>query len=308
MNSMHASFAIGTFISPFLSKPFLSEKVYSNTPNETIPEHKQSNNDTSRVTLLYPLIALALFLWSLGYVVMGIKDLREQKKENENPVGLKSSQSRTPKASLSNLKIFLIGVVCLIMIMELGVESSNFTYMQAFIVKSKYQLTKAQGADILGLYVGCYALARISCSFLAIKVKASYILILNGIILSTGTIFLIYAGDNFLTLTLIGYGMTGFALGATFANIVVWVKGFTEVDSKAMTSFIVACGIGTNIAPLVTGQIISNEPLISLYLQAVAVLLAFVLFGVAFWLGSKVFEMERESGGSNKEEGAIEMS
>lgn len=120
------------------------------------------------------------------------------------------------------------------------------------------------------IYVANYTLSRVMSIFLAMKLSSLQILALNGGSLVIGSILLLVANDSNLLFTKLGFVLSGFGMGSTFANMTVWVETYMQVTSKVAMIMVVGTSIGVNIPPLVVGQLIKQDAMVLIYLQAVS--------------------------------------
>lgn len=270
MNSMHAFFAFGSFLAPLVSTPFLSKQVREGVANITETDPDTNEPDVTQITELYPMAGAALLLWSCGYLVQGIQKVARRRKARQDQDEEDTPRGQAPVIHYTRTKKVMLSIIFLFMIIYMGLEFNNFNYIPTFGVESGYRLSKADGAKMMALYLGCYSLSRVVGSFLAFVLPAKFILVANGFFVVSGNLMLLIAADTNLTLTHVGFGLTGFGMGSTFANMLMWLESYMTVGSKVATLMIAGCGIGVNIAPLTVGQFIKENAMIAIYLQTVS--------------------------------------
>ena len=97
MHSLHLSFALGSLLAPLISKPFLSDRVYTSNDTENFANITIMENELhleTKITILYPLIGTILVAISFGYLYLGISDKRKFLLHiNENTFQIEESES-----------------------------------------------------------------------------------------------------------------------------------------------------------------------------------------------------------------------
>ncbi len=178
IHSLHTVFSIGAFLSPVISRPFLSVEVGGGSGGDGSERRVVLNSTVnagtgstfagvqfseSHIGVVYLVCGASLLAVSLGFLYLGARELRKShrirtKSHERKPPPPAPVYGRTEKI----LIIFTtVGVLCFI-----GGEFGIFNFLPAFAVKSDLGLTKAQGVNILAVYFLTYAFSRISCFFL----------------------------------------------------------------------------------------------------------------------------------------------
>ena len=83
MHSIHFSFGFGAFVAPLIAQKFLGNniprEISGNPSNETMMMAAQTINSSGHgIEALYPILGAVAVFVSIGYLVIGIKDLTER--------------------------------------------------------------------------------------------------------------------------------------------------------------------------------------------------------------------------------------
>ena len=127
-------------------------------------------------------------------------------------------------------------------------------------------------------------------------------LAINGLFVAAGSIVLIAWMDSSSFMALqIGYALTGLGMGPIFANTLLWLEENLEcgVSGKVASVLNLSGCLGVNVAPLIIGRIIDNEPRIIVFLQSAVLLFSALIYAFVEMYGSRkakksVFDVKQD--------------
>jgi FHS family Na+ dependent glucose MFS transporter 1 len=276
MHSMHFSFSVGALLAPVIAKPFLSAS------HVIVAVHLDQSVTVTGITYLFPLAGLCLFTSSLTFLTLGIMDLQKSP-----PVATASTAEAAAPTSSSfwTRKNLLVALTFLFAFLCIGLEYCLILYIPAFGVISDYKLTKAEGADLLGLFLATFTAGRCFSILLATRLAPNKILLLNITLVTVGVALQLVAGEENLLLTRVGYGIVGWGEASMFAGMWMWLKQYLEVTSGMVAFINVGLALGMMTSSLLVGMVIEAEPLVLVYLQAGTVATLAVIILAGSWVG-----------------------
>lgn len=301
MHSMHFSFALGAFISPLIAQPFLSHVDRHENGTMTI-DKELGPNDKSDIFTLYPIIGCVQLGISLFYLLLSIKSWRQKSRSNPN----ENNRPELPAIRMTQRHKIMIGLVVIFIISYVGIEFGNFMYLTVFAVKGDLNLSKAEAVQLMALYLGLYALARLVGAFLSIKLTPNHILFLDGALIVVGAVILQLYSQTSLVMLHVGFAIQGFGMGTMLANSLLWLQQYMHVSNKLMSGIVVAGSLGVNLAPIIVGQFIETMPMVLIYLQWTVIVVSFIVIPWAMIIGNKIKKWE-ESEKNRREQEMTEM-
>ena len=216
VHSIHSSFALGALVAQVLAAPFLStrsstvKRLEAAGKNETeIEEYLESSeaSDDSRVAIFFALSGGITVIISLGFLYFGLKavanhkeHLKREETDADNKVTHNNEEEkRTREAEKhfwSSSIIALISLQCIFFFFYVGLEASVGIYLTTFSVKSKLQLSRAQGAHVTAVFLGSFAAMRFIAIFVATKAKPSIVMWSSFVLCLGGSIAAVFFAEH----------------------------------------------------------------------------------------------------------------
>ena len=206
---MHFSYSVGAVLSPFISKPFLSDPfahMNNTVANQTNFTNEYdngtiANHTPTKIHILYPMSGMIVLLVATGYIFLGVRDILKLKRlrrahKNDPSLAPIPRPSHPSLLSYSRNEKILIALMFLFLMIYVGVEFSIINYLPPFAVKCQLHLNKAEGANLLALYLAPYAVVRVLAVFMAMKLKPGHIMMFNGFFISVGCIIFMITADT----------------------------------------------------------------------------------------------------------------
>ena len=301
MHSIHFAFAVGCFIAPVISEPFLSRKTeLENEINKTIvnsfssdistgvPEISEDNAN-SGMKVLYPIVGTMTMLISMGYFIYGIKEFKEKKIVNnlseENGLEIFSPNTTVnsnSKRRKESLKMVLVMLLLAFIFLYVGMEVMYGTFVATFAVKSSLKLTRQEGARVNSIFWGSFAAMRFAAIFIAFKLSALSQMVLSFTLCSLGSIALAIAGNMYKNILCISSALMGTGMASVYACGILWIEQHITVTGRIVSAMIISGSIGADLFPIILGQFMANFPMILMYLQVSVVLMCILLFSIAY--------------------------
>ncbi len=216
VHSIHTSYALGAFVSPFLAAPLLStrsstvKRLEAAGKNETdIEGYLKSSeaSEDSRVAIFFALSGGVTVIISLGFLYFGLKAVANHKEHlkreeadadnnvtHNNEEEKRAREAEKPFWSFSIL--FLSVLECIFFFFYVGLERSVSIYLTTFSVKSKLQLSRSQGAHVTSVYSGAITIMRVITIFVAAKAKPSIIMWFNLVLCLGGSIAAVFFAEH----------------------------------------------------------------------------------------------------------------
>jgi len=321
-HSMHCFFALGLFISPLLSKPFLTEKqrhpgmLFNETSQESVSSVTNKTSDDgnelmveSSIALLYPLVGLGTLAVSSGLLALGIREIfakratnrrrrqnadrKEQTEALKQEVIAPAQDPRDFEETLSRRRLML-GFMVLFFFFYGCLEFTTISFLPTFGVKSALALSTSEAAELMAYYLGPLLVMRILAIFLSLKLRPKHILGMNVTLCLTGAVTNVIVSDSSLLASKIAFGMIGAGTSSMFGNSMMFMEGFLKVDGKKASLLSGGACLGILMGPIVMGQTMNSDPTSLLYLMLVCIV-CFSTFGLcAGAVGVSITRMRSE--------------
>ena len=273
------AFALGTFVAPILTKPFLNEehtclKLTGNcTINSTI--HVQDKLGVREETELHiPALASGAIVVAAAAVMLGLFCF----KRYEPPALIRKSSfnfshseqqyllqdttaSLTRRGQLKRLAI--ISLCAAFLGCYQGMEVCTLQFIPTFSHYVGLRLSEADGAAVLSAVTGAFTVGRflgiLACVFNA---KPVGILIANLIVALAGNVVLLLAANTNLYALYAGGVLLGLGYSTVFACVYDYIERHVRVTNLVSAVMVVSGSIVGAIYPLVVGNSVEQRPFV----------------------------------------------
>lgn len=285
MQTIHLMFAVGGFLSPIATAPFLmvitvtdnpdcsyfinnsafhcngtSEQsdmyvVYNDTTSVKYVVHNDTTSDSQRDSVLYQayLISTALcLLVAVPFLFMYFQNRGLAYKDKSN---IKNDIRKLPLS----VRYGILLLMCLFLAVDNGMEDAYFGMFSTFIVE-ELGWTKRNGSYATSLYWGSFALGRLSAICYGSRFKASklfryyislFLAAMIGLFLST--VFVFHVG------IWIFLPVMGFAVSVFFPSVFLWTEAdFMSVAGRVSSFLMLSASLGSMINPILIGYLMDN--------------------------------------------------
>ena len=185
----------------------------------------------TQITIFYPLIGIVIMLCSFGFLVLGIRDARLQKSNENKNVSKKEESEKSKNPTSWNFKAF-VGLFALFFFFYVGAEVCYGVYLTTFAVKSPLALTKQTGAEITAIFFGCFAAMRFISIFTAIYLSPIYIMLFSCVLSTIGGLILTMFGAQNVLVLQICSACLGFGTASVYATGILLL--FTYIHRVSM--------------------------------------------------------------------------
>ncbi len=285
MQGFHCTFAIGTFVAPWIAKPFISVlgTVNNNSTNtETTTglsvlhvENTKNFNDTeteqlsdTQVHLAYLIVGAYIFLSGLFFVLVYWRSKRkDQTKAGQNKnsgvtteknSGMKPREPawyRWPMLLLMFFRFFFY----------VGLEITAASLLMTFAVKGM-GWDKATGVALTACFRGIFFLGRASSVIIAIFVTPTKMIIFYLILINIGLGVVTAFLDYHPLILWVFISMAGFGMGTFYGSSMSWADKYLNMTGKSGTFFVFGAWVGLFIIPALTGYLFDHfSPLYYIY-------------------------------------------
>jgi len=302
MHALHFMFGLGAFISPLLAKPFLfnsseidvhsldlSGQTSGNASREVrnSPFVLEGSNTSSQSSLsgeaynssdqslffrehtwtikaLYPLLGTLPVVCGCMFFVYFCVDLRKVKivvtdAEKEE---LKE-KGRFP----GGRSLVVVVAMVLFFFLYVGQEVAYGTFITAFSVQSKLGLSRQEGSDVTAIFWGTFAATRGLAIPAAIFLNPQEIMTLSCTICLVGATLLSVLGEVYWEVFYVGSAVMGAGMASVYATGLLWMEKHVKMNSRILTTMVIAGALGVKVFPLLVGQTIEKHPASFLYLN-----------------------------------------
>ncbi len=285
MQGFHCTFGIGTFVAPWIAKPFISrigpvgDNNTATEPNTTrinstaasihgtistsngVPVLQVEN--TSGLNRTYLIVGAYIFVSSLFFVLIYFIDRRstrndptkQGKTKNSGITTEKNSEMKSPEPIWYRCPMLVLGFFRFFF--YVGLEITSASLLMTFAVKGM-GWDKATGVALTACFRGVFSVGRGSSIILAIFITPTKMVILNLILINAGlgvlSVFL-----NYHPLILwIFISLAGFGMGSFYGASMSWADKYMNMTGKSGTLFIFGAWMGLFIIPALTGYLFDN--------------------------------------------------
>ncbi|KAI1288238.1 hypothetical protein HDE_09524 [Halotydeus destructor] len=270
MQTLHFSYALGSFIGPFICEPFLTSTAIID------PYFK--------VSLFYApfLIASAaacvavLVQWYLFLTFPYIAEYRTVDAKRESV-----DATITDDQVLSLPKYYVFTVVSLgavVLCFEGGLEVNTFNYLDTFIINTDLELSESTAAMMNGVLNGGFMVSGFTSIFLARQMKTISMLYLNLTIITIGNVLIWTCADRSEAGLWVGVVTLGFGFSSSAPGLFALIEERINANNAICAIFMSATELHAAIGPLIEGDFIQRIPMIFAYLNFVSGIICFVAF------------------------------
>ena len=101
-------------------------------------------------------------------------------------------------------------------------------------------------------------------------------------------LFLAVYGDESVLWLKIASGVLGFGTAAIYATGLLWLEQYMKITNRIGAFMSVAACIGSNVFPLMMGQLVEDVPMIIMYLTFATIAVCSINFVIALFVGWKL--------------------
>ena len=297
MHSIHFSFALGAFLAPLISIPFLSQQsdelgVFQQKLNETMMEPTET-----QVTWLYPILGIFGLVCACFYLILALT-----KCQNANVHKDSKKKEEKAKRKLTLHQWMLLALMIAFFFFYVGSEVTYGLFLPAYCVKSRLKLSKQTGAEITAVFWGFFAAMRFFSIFASIYLKPIYIMGLSCGFSCLSGIMLSIWGDQNQEILWVGSAMMGFGIASIYATGLLWLESFVTITNRIGAAMTVASSIGADLFPVISGQLLEKYPMTLMYITCGTIIFTSLMFVLAVFIGSKIDKNEDSSTEKKQEE------
>ena len=136
----------------------------------------------TKITILFPLCGIIIIVCSFGYLILAIKESRQNKivKQQQKKQITEQAPEENTKDNIYTIHHWILfGLFAFFYFFYVGAEVSYGSYITTFAVRSKLSLTKQVGAEITAIFWGSFAAMRFASIFAAIYLRPIYVMVLS---------------------------------------------------------------------------------------------------------------------------------
>ena len=135
----------------------------------------------TQITILFPLCGIIIILCSFGYLILAIKESRQNKivKQQKKQITEQQQEENSKIGGYTIHHWILFGLFAFFYFFYVGAEVAYGSYITTFAVRSKLSLTKQVGAEITAIFWGSFAAMRFASIFAAIYLRPIYVMVLS---------------------------------------------------------------------------------------------------------------------------------
>jgi fucose permease len=218
MHFLHFCSSAGAFIGPLLAKNFLDHADVSHldaanaTAHFNVTHTELDSASGTRITTLFPITGLIVMIVNVGYAFLAVREIVSLRRSRTIPLekAMNEEQSVTlndaaildeheQQDKRQRLRIWAIyALVFVYMFFYVAVEFNVASFLPTFAVKCELRLSKAEGANLMAIFMGAYATTRLLFTFAAAKLKPNQIFAINLTCCLIGNLGIIALGEHYL--------------------------------------------------------------------------------------------------------------
>ena len=293
-------FALGTFISPLMTRPYLSNEILINmtssttshsnatemtvTPNMTLsPTNYIKGFTESRIEIPFGIVGGLLLI--SGFLLLVLHFYRRYippVQPNEHFV------CKCPK----KWKLIYIILGLLTLAPYVGMEIMNFQLIATFAKNSHLQMSNSDSAVVQSLLAGAFTLLRAIVFIISLKFWSAKTLYLNFITIFIGnTLLFLFEYNNYSKSFLwLGAIICGAGFSSVFPSTYAFLENQFTISNNLGGLFVCLSGLMAAILPTLCGQFIEDEPLTLVYINYIITAIiasTFIIFNLIIYKKSK---------------------
>ena len=136
----------------------------------------------TQITILFPLCGIIIIVCSFGYLILAIKESRQNKivKQQQKKQITEQAPEENTKDNIYTIHHWILfGLFAFFYFFYVGAEVSYGSYITTFAVRSELSLSKQVGAEITAIFWGSFAAMRFASIFAAIYLRPIYVMVLS---------------------------------------------------------------------------------------------------------------------------------
>ena len=316
MQAYHCVFAIGTFIGPWVTKPFLAQ-VTTRVSNDTtlnttlqnvtgnITKQEETFTVTGESTIMYPFMIIGLFYIANGVIYMVAyfvtrNDPTEELSRKKDSGQDKDKDADAIKPNPNQQKLWymlpMVFMTFLRFASAVGMEVTFTSFLMPFSVKA-LKWKKSDGLLATTVYYGSFAGSRILAILMAMVVSPTKMATFNTVLILTACIILSSCIHLYPVVLIVCSSLLGIGQGSLYGSSMSWASKYIHVSRKVGTIFTTGSWTGGSALPALAGHIIDSvSPMGFVYLclgdgiLLATVVLASTLMGLKFGLLDELCE------------------
>lgn len=293
LQSVHACYALGTFIAPLISEPFVSKNSTSCHNSTAFPLNEGAECE-SRIYIPYSIstvmlaigviLHFAVYLWK-PYRPL-IRKVRKTETHSAEPAEelnhneatnliLPNMTDAQAKESSYKYKI-VIALICLFIFCEQCAEQTSGSYIQTFV--EKYGIEKSKSEFLAATYSGSFTAMRAFSILLATRLKAATMIYLD-LAFGLAGCATIYLSTLFnLSGLWVGFALLGSGFSSIFPSTFGYLETRINITNFISGLFFVTSSLGPIFTPLLIGGTVKAFPLVFVFVNSLSLLACLVLF------------------------------
>ncbi|KAI1288242.1 Major facilitator superfamily domain-containing protein 4B [Halotydeus destructor] len=273
MQTMHFSYALGSFIGPFICEPFLTSTAIID------PFFKVSLFSTPFFIASAAAILSVLVQWYLFLSIPYTAENRAMKTPRDD-ADIDSSDGHHVFSLPKYYFFVVVSLGAIVLCFEGGIEMNTFNYLATFIINTELKISESKAAIMNGVLNGGFMVSRFISIFLATRMKTINMLYMNLTIIMIGNV-LIWTCANLSEAGLwLGVVTLGFGFSSSWPGVFALIEERINATNIVCAIFMSATMLHAAIGPLIEGKFIDKTPMIFVYLNFVSGVICCLAFGL----------------------------
>jgi len=267
-------FALGTFISPLMTRPFLDNGESNETSFRNMTTEQLKHR--SRIEIPFGIVGSILVISALLLLILHFYKRYEPPIEQDQECVCKCP-------SFQKMTYIILGFFTLAP--YVGMEIMNFQLVSSFAQNCHLKLSDSKSADVLTFLAGAFTFGRALSIIISIKYSPQKMIFVNYIIIIIANIILLLfeLNQNSVLMLWIGNVILGFGFSSVFPAVYAFLERHITIGNSMGAFFVCTSGLMAALLPTVCGQFIADEPLALIYINFICTLIncsAFIIFNV----------------------------
>lgn len=281
MQGFHGTFAIGTFIGPWLAKPFLAptwyEPVFSNFTNGsdgvtvssihenvTRPVVMQRVYGESKAMYVYLIIGIYLFLSGIVYFVIFAltrkyvqdeNEVEDRKSKDRKKQSRKDSEIRNPNQRKLWYVIPMTLMASVRFASYVGLELTFSGFLMTYAVKG-LGWEKSDALVATTSYWGSFAASRILSTGVAMCISPTTYVIFDIVLMVIAYVGMVSLVHLHPMVIMICSAMAGIAQASFYGCSMSWFAKYMHVTERIGSAFTTGSWVGVALLPALAGYLI----------------------------------------------------
>ncbi|OXA61457.1 Sodium-dependent glucose transporter 1 [Folsomia candida] len=283
----HFSYALGTFVSPMIIRPYLAEEkvIMAGVTNSTTDEILEPVKSQLWIPFLiggscsiFGGVALLILtcLKNRGSTISG-------NQEDAQPPDPKTGQRFSHKIKLIVLSSIILGAYC-------GMEVYTIQFIPTFMHFIPLKLAPSDGARILTGLTAAFMIGRGLGVFLVLRIRPEFIIVGNFVVILTGNVVLNVIGGTSYEMLWGGAVLLGVGFSVVFPSFYGFLEKHLHVTNVVGAVITSSSGLIFGLYPAIIGTWIEQNPYILMYTNYGSLIICSIAFGAMNWIVSGVRE------------------